>query len=397
MATKLQKKKRSKLISQVRSTDGFNEIREICKTEGINISPALRYMDEGKENTWELDDIRDNILALDGLRIIGDIDNPCSKYSDFKGVYQKSLLWEKMGDIYNNALEGKATRNFKSKLTRSFLTSNDDNTPANPSRYLAPILDDLSPEIDITDLTTNINYINENSVQIPEIRTAENQKAANMIDNPEGEDTKLVTVGLGVKSATMTRRGIGISWSDMFESSPLSIPVLSMFALETGVNHSNAFNLVGIKELVSISRNSNITISAWSHRASQDLEHIKHNDKYVTAVLGRKKQILDYYNNRVTFYGGNLIPVDDGSLGNVRSSINILNYTTESLTDTGMTQTRLYLYNRSLTLGVIFNSREIVTVDNYDAKSDMSQRYFRRRGAWYSQHSAPAQYVTVPA
>ncbi|MYF53635.1 MAG: hypothetical protein F4166_07490 [Gammaproteobacteria bacterium] len=373
----------------------MKEIKGVCRSENISVADACRYMDEGKENTWELDDIVDNTLATDGLRIFSDSKNPANKLSDFKETYQKDMLLEKCGDVYNRAFDD-AT---KLPKHRSFLTSAADGSLQNPSAELPPVPFDLEPEIPISALTTRIDYINQGSADIPQLRTSEAKAAARMIDNPEGEDTKIVTFTTGEKKATMDREGIGVQWTEDFEDSPLSASALARFAAELGVNHVDDMVEKGLRLLVASVTADTLDLDAsWTYADTLELENIYSNGKRLNAIFGQKAPILGLKAARDTGFGGNIRPANDAPLGNTSSAYSGYWYSTKATTGTNaIAANKLYALNVAATLGLILRTRDIVITDEYKAQPDTYVRYFRRKGGWYLQPEAPIARVDVAA
>ena len=387
----LEHKSRSELMKQIRSDDGLRQIKGVCKERGISLSRAYRYIAPDKENTWELDDTVDNILAMDGLTIFSENGEPSSLITDFRSDYQKDLLYEKCSDLYHRGFDRFSS--YMSDKQRSLLSASASGTLANPSTQI-PSQDFIrEPEIQIPALTTRIDYVGTTSVDIPSTR----ENTTGMVDNPEGEQTLLVTLAVGERKVKMLRVGIGAQWSNDFEDSPLSAATLARFSVETGVKHADEIVVEMIKQIIAVAgATTELDFGASiSYAQALQIETLTNNGQRLDGIVGQKAAILLYKAARDTGYGGALRPENDITLSNTSSAFTALNFTTKA--EAGAAAGKLYAYSRADTVGLVFRTREIVITDDYHAGTDMNRRYFRRYYGVYTQNNAPGGQVDVNA
>lgn len=385
---------RSELKKRVRSADGRREIMEEARKNKTTMSTAYRQVARKKEKEYEDTDTANYLLAEDGLRIFSDADgNPPSPISAFEEDYQKDILMDKANEFYHETIE-RSTR--PRSAQRNLISAYPEGSLMNPETTLEGSMFVLEPEIDLMALTTKIDYVDTTNVDLPDFKDDDNLDRAQMIDNPVGTQTEIVTLTIGEKKVSLDRQGIGVQWDGDFEASPLSTTALMRFAMEVGINHVDELVVRGIKLLSdSISADTD-SVSSWSYVQTLEIENIYSNGKKLDAIIGKKTAVLLYEAEKATGYGEQLRPMPSGTLSNVRSRIEALNYTTAADADTGLVNSRFLLYNRMRTLGLALRSREIVVTDDYHAGTDMMRRYFRRRAGWYLQPEAPIARLTVP-
>lgn len=395
------RKTRSALVEQIKSPTGLSEVKGACRANGVAIRTAYRYMAGEKDNSWEHDDICDHILAQDGLSIFADDDgNPASPLNEFSQDYQKDLFHERCFEIYNRFFQ-------PSRLlgkTRSSISAIPPGDPGNPYAELSPSDYVEQPVIEISSITSRVNIVTPTNIQIPVLQSPENTAAAELIDNPEGDPTQVVTIRLGKQTVQMERLGIGLQWSGDFEDSPLSAAAIALFAAELGVNDTNKLVRQGLKIVTDAKPASqtadDVTVSEWTGRGILDLENSYSNGKRVDVIVGLKDEVLDYEDARLRAYGNRMQTTDNTTLGNNDSKfVNSYFYegSDEQKTETGLQADKLYLINRRATLGLAMKSADIVITDDYNTQVDMFRRFFRRWAGWYLQDQAPIIRAGVPA
>lgn len=396
--TRLKKKERKALKEQIASKDGLEEVKSICEEEGITLTDAYNYIAPKETTTSEAvekTDTVDEILANDGLRVFSEDDKPANPMSDFKKTYQKDCFWEKCAKAYNDPFK-------KSNLLRkSYEGLHPPGDAGNERSRVMTMESDIEPEIPIAGLTSKIDYVSTSNVEIPTITNTVSTVAAQMVANPPGSDTRHVTIQVGELKVKLKRVGIGLLWEDSFEDSELSGPAIARFAMETAANDLDTLGRAGIKLLVdalsSATPAMTVPSSGWTYRLAREAETLRRVNNYLlNAIVGERGNILDLDAARATAYNLNTRPMQDMALSNVTSAIQTLNFTTDT-TSTGVSNTALYAYNLSQTLGLIFRQREIVITRDYEIpQKDMMVRYFRRYGAMYLQPNAPYELIAVP-